>query len=187
MHYGRRYTHCISVFVNRRKRKRNRCRRAGRDLLVYCSLAPTVGVTWPRQSGISGPRSTAPAEVRGGASFSQPLRPEARPAPCLAQLKGRVPGISHSAQRRRLQVAPHSAQLSAAYPAQQWYRALRTPYSARRWPQVAPHSAQPPAPCLAQRGVGGRGHLIRLNGGGRWLRLIRLNRRRLILLNRCSR
>ena len=45
------------------------CRRAGRDLLVYCSLAPTVGVTWPRQSGISGPRSTAPAEVRGGASF----------------------------------------------------------------------------------------------------------------------
>jgi hypothetical protein len=69
MHYGRRYTHCTSVFVNRRKRKRNRCRRAGRDLLVYCSLAPTVGVTWPRQSGISGPRSTAPAEVRGGASF----------------------------------------------------------------------------------------------------------------------
>ena len=69
MHYGRRYTHCASVFVNRRKRKRNRCRRAGRDLLIYCSLAPTVGVTWPRQSGISGPRSTAPAEVRGGASF----------------------------------------------------------------------------------------------------------------------
>ena len=26
-------------------------------------------VTWPRQSGISGPRSTAPAELRGGASF----------------------------------------------------------------------------------------------------------------------
>ena len=69
MHYGRRYTHCASVFVNRRKGKRNRCRRAGRDLLVYCSLAPTVGVTWPRQSGISGPRITAPAEVRGGASF----------------------------------------------------------------------------------------------------------------------
>ena len=41
-----------------------------RNLLVYCSLAPTVGVTWPRQSGISGPRGTAPAEVRGGASFS---------------------------------------------------------------------------------------------------------------------
>jgi hypothetical protein len=26
-------------------------------------------VTWPRQSGISGPRRTAPAELRGGASF----------------------------------------------------------------------------------------------------------------------
>ena len=26
-------------------------------------------VTWPRQSGICGPRSTAPAELRGGASF----------------------------------------------------------------------------------------------------------------------
>jgi hypothetical protein len=43
--------------------------KGGRDLLVCCSLAPTVGVTWPRQSGISGPRSTAPAEVRGGTSF----------------------------------------------------------------------------------------------------------------------
>ena len=177
MHYGRRYTHCVSVFVNRRKRKRNRCRRAGRDLLVYCSLAPTVGVTWPRQSGISGPRSTAPAEVRGGASFAQPPRPEARPAPCLAQLQGRMPEISYSAQRRRLQVAPHSAQLSAAYPAQQWYRACGhlfgsrrsrfsstgcllaqprrrgpgTSYSPqRRRPQVAPHSAQPPASYSAQ-------------------------------------
>jgi hypothetical protein len=35
----------------------------------YCSLAPTVSVTWPCQSGISGPRSTAPAEVRGGVSL----------------------------------------------------------------------------------------------------------------------
>ena len=67
-----------------------------------------------------------------GPHSAQPLRPEARPAPCLAQLQGRMPEISYSAQRQRLQVAPHSAQLSAAYPAQQWYRALRTSYSARR-------------------------------------------------------
>jgi hypothetical protein len=30
---------------------------------------PTVSVTWPCQSGISGPRSTAPAEVSGGVSL----------------------------------------------------------------------------------------------------------------------
>ena len=41
--------------------------RLGSPPLLF--LGPTVGVTWPRQSGISGPRSTAPAEVRGGASF----------------------------------------------------------------------------------------------------------------------
>src|SRR4029077_19575030 len=43
-----------------------------------------------RQSGISGPRSTAPADGRGGASFCSPLRPEARLAPCLAQLWERM-------------------------------------------------------------------------------------------------
>jgi hypothetical protein len=51
---------------NAKALQRNRCRS---DPLVCCSLAPTVGMTWPRQSGISGPGSTAPAEVRGGASF----------------------------------------------------------------------------------------------------------------------
>ena len=43
-------------------------RRAGRDPLVIVPWCPPGSVT-SRQSGISGPRSTAPAEVRGGASF----------------------------------------------------------------------------------------------------------------------
>jgi hypothetical protein len=108
-----------------------------------------------------------------GLHFAQPLRPEARPATCLAQLRRREPGTSYSAQRRRPQVAPLSAQPSAAWPAQQWYRAPGlsrhsaqlpatclaqprrsepgTSYSAqRRRPQVAPHSAQPPASYFAQ-------------------------------------
>ena len=72
-----------------------------------------------------------------GPHSAQPMRPEARPAPCLAQLWGWVPEISYSAQLQRLQVAPHSAQPPAAYPAQQWYRASATSSLAQRqWPQA---------------------------------------------------
>ena len=45
-------------------------RSTGGRLLIFMFRGAHCGsVTWPRQSGISRPRSTAPAELRGGASF----------------------------------------------------------------------------------------------------------------------
>ena len=150
MHYGRRYPHCTAVFVNRRKRKRNRCRRAGRDLLIYCSLAPTVGVTWPRQSGISGPRSTAPAEVRGGASFcSTAAAGSSAGALSGSTARADAGDILFGSAAAAAGCTSFSSTVGGLSGSTVVSGAADTLFGSTA-AQVAPHSAQPPAPCLAQ-------------------------------------